>query len=596
MADDSNTYYLEEVLIDEEDLGKMEFDEVPEVDVEDEDDNFQAVLETLQRTNLGLGVTTEKRGDDLGPAGVKAKPTVMDDFIRNFLVKLNMLKSLETFNTEWFELKANGMLNTEDIAPVTDLYQQNERLDDQVKQMRGEVAEAYKVAEKARGTWDQFRKERDFHRMHHRRVVQEKNILIRDMKRLQKHYSTFEPALKAVKAKYEAACKERTLMKLERDRMNTKLETLKSELEDATSLTTNDATKKSKSRPLTARKERGENKDKQPAQAHKEFNAHKKSGEAVLPPDARHNPFLDKAYGQMHAEKFALRKSYAAHTLAVGAVAVHPTKAIAVTVSDDRTWKMWSTQRGDLIMSGDGHKDWLGGCSFHPAGGMLATSSGDATVKLWDFVQAKCVATLMDHTQAVWDCSFHDTGDFLVTASMDHTARVFDVASGRCRQTLRGHVDSVNRVSFQPFSNNVVTASGDKTVSLWDVRSGLCIQTFYGHSNAVLSASFSFQGDQVASGDADGIVRLWDIRTVSQIAQLNTSGGWVNDVKFDLSGQTLLAACEDGSIKVYNTRADEAFSGELRGHEGGVQSIAIDSNNDFFIGGGADGQLRVFSM
>lgn len=39
---------------------------------------------------------------------------------------------------------------------------------------------------KAKSTWDKLRKERDFHRMHHRRVVQEKNALLVDMKRLKK--------------------------------------------------------------------------------------------------------------------------------------------------------------------------------------------------------------------------------------------------------------------------------------------------------------------------------------------------------------------------------------------------------------------------
>jgi hypothetical protein len=40
------------------------------------------------------------------------------------------------------------------------------------------------VAEAAAGTWDAFRKERDLHRMHHKRVAQEKNRLITDIRRL----------------------------------------------------------------------------------------------------------------------------------------------------------------------------------------------------------------------------------------------------------------------------------------------------------------------------------------------------------------------------------------------------------------------------
>ena len=46
-----------------------------------------------------------------------------------------------------------------------------------------------KAGLQASATWDKFRKERDFHRMHHKRVAQEKNRLISDLQRLKKHYS-----------------------------------------------------------------------------------------------------------------------------------------------------------------------------------------------------------------------------------------------------------------------------------------------------------------------------------------------------------------------------------------------------------------------
>lgn len=50
--------------------------------------------------------------------------------------------------------------------------------------MRRELAAARDIAARASGTWDKFKKERDFHRMHHKRVAQEKNKLITDLKRL----------------------------------------------------------------------------------------------------------------------------------------------------------------------------------------------------------------------------------------------------------------------------------------------------------------------------------------------------------------------------------------------------------------------------
>lgn len=64
-----------------------------------------------------------------------------------------------------------------------------------------------------------------------------------------------------------------------------------------------------------------------------------------------------------------------------------PIQAIVATVSDDETWKVWSVPNCDLLMSGEGHRDWVSGVTFHPHGTMLATSAGDNTVKIWDFLQ-----------------------------------------------------------------------------------------------------------------------------------------------------------------------------------------------------------------
>lgn len=45
--------------------------------------------------------------------------------------------------------------------------------------MRMELAAAQEVAARASGTWDKFRKERDYHRMHHKRVAQVRGCAVR---------------------------------------------------------------------------------------------------------------------------------------------------------------------------------------------------------------------------------------------------------------------------------------------------------------------------------------------------------------------------------------------------------------------------------
>jgi WD40 repeat protein len=47
-------------------------------------------------------------------------------------------------------------------------------------------------------------------------------------------------------------------------------------------------------------------------------------------------------------------------------IIIHPKKPVVVTASDDSTWRMWGLPAGDLIMTGEGHKDWVSGLDFHP--------------------------------------------------------------------------------------------------------------------------------------------------------------------------------------------------------------------------------------
>ena len=72
-----------------------------------------------------------------------------------------------------------------------------------------------------------MRKERDYHRMHHNRVAQEKNKLINDIKRMKAHYDTYEPLIKTIKDKYDNALRDKVVNQLEKDRALAELNSYK---------------------------------------------------------------------------------------------------------------------------------------------------------------------------------------------------------------------------------------------------------------------------------------------------------------------------------------------------------------------------------
>jgi hypothetical protein len=106
---------------------------------------------------------------------------VIDDFIRNFLTKNGMKKTLDSFQKEWYEYVQNSKHQGEEIP---DAYLENEVLKDKYQQLSDQLTTAVVMSQKAKATYDKLLKERDFHKMHHQRVQREKKKLMESIERL----------------------------------------------------------------------------------------------------------------------------------------------------------------------------------------------------------------------------------------------------------------------------------------------------------------------------------------------------------------------------------------------------------------------------
>ena len=112
------------------------------------------------------------------------------------------------------------------IGQIPDVYIKNQKLEEQATLRQKELEKARLDSERAKATWDKLRKERDFHKMHHHRVQQEKEKLNKDIERLKSLHTVYEQKYQELSTKYEAAMKEKMLVRLERDRLHAKTEAL----------------------------------------------------------------------------------------------------------------------------------------------------------------------------------------------------------------------------------------------------------------------------------------------------------------------------------------------------------------------------------
>ena len=506
-----------------------------------------------------------------------------------------------------------------------------------VNELQQQIDRAHKLMEKTIANYSQLQRQRDYHRLHHRRVIQEKNILIRDVKRLRSVIDKHQPTIESLQMKLASVTKDKNLLRFERDRLKTKLEAAHANSATQSLSAPSEALQEqvpatrqrtaatvpatavkvaagSSINSATARRTSTVTEDtaRQPKSSTSRINSTMTvlPNDSLLPTESSATVSISLLQAQQSQpivplSQFRCAASCSAHSAAVSNIAMHPSKPILATVSDDQSWKLWSATNGELLLSADSaHGDWLSCVDFHPAGQMIVTAGGDASIKMWDLLNASCAATFSEHTAAVWSVAVEPArGELVLSGSMDHTAKLWDLNSSRCRQTFRGHVDSVNAAVWLPASALFATASGDKTLSLWDTRAALhqrssCVATFYGHTNAVMTANFDRAGTTLLSGDSDGVVRAWDLRQSSMCRQTyfdSNAPNPINVAKYDASAQQVITASDNGSIRIYSSQTGQCI-GLLAEHRDAVHGLVLDASNTMMVTCSADQTFKVWTL
>eukprot|EP00920_Eleutheroschizon_duboscqi_P023613 GHVT01058811.1.p1 GENE.GHVT01058811.1~~GHVT01058811.1.p1 ORF type:complete len:839 (-),score=68.18 GHVT01058811.1:402-2918(-) len=511
-----------------------------------------------------------RKGDD-GDA-----PCVVEDFVRNFLLRRGMRKTFAQFEAECYELPTNqehkdnsnappgssngqsSAANENDILP--DVYAQNEQLEMQLDRLRSELLEYRGTAAAQGGKTEELQKKVDFHSMHHRRVVQEKKILLRDLCRWQRRCEQFEPILQELRNKHKVAMKGKMLMQLDRDRYSAKLRALEEELVPHEKREQTNAKPLRQAPPVPPAEGRRRS---QGAAVHTKSRPKiKTSGSAVDgPPRRRLDVATLTAEGTVQVDDKP-----------VSCVALHPKLPIAATGTDSGTWRTWHLPQLEPVMTAEAaHSRWVSSVAFHPTAPLLATAGGDSVIRIWQLDAERCVAQITEHSQAVRDIKISPSGVRLFSASLDRTIRVFDTANFHRLQLLRGHVDGVNAISCFPTSSSelIASASTDKSVSLWETRTGKCVATYYGHGASVVDVAVDPSGTVVASCDAAGLVCLWDVKMTSELARTNVGSLATNCLVFDGSGE-YLAIGSGVEIKIFDVQTLQ-LQKDVKAHTDAIQ-------------------------
>ena len=102
------------------------------------------------------------------------------------------------------------------------MHNKNAKLRSKIETMKVELKDANIIANQAKSTWEQLRKERDFHKTHQDRVNGEKITIASNIKKMKEVHEDYEEKIEEIQKKHLQAVKEKALLKREKDKAQKK--------------------------------------------------------------------------------------------------------------------------------------------------------------------------------------------------------------------------------------------------------------------------------------------------------------------------------------------------------------------------------------
>lgn len=222
------------------------------------------------------------------------------------------------------------------------------------------------------------------------------------------------------------------------------------------------------------------------------------------------------------------------HSAMIWDVMFTPDGGRLISVSDDKTIRLWDVESGEVIDTlrgrvGDGHEGKLFAGALSPDGHTLAVGgylsydndSEYGRIRLINIDTREQTGLLQGHGNVIFALAFSPDGQWLASGSSDDTVRIWDVTKAMdagekasAAAVLEGHTGDVYGVAFSPDGGKVVSASYDHTLRLWQKNSGGRFSAANSiemkkHSAEVRCVAWSPDGRYIVSGGLDDKILLW---------------------------------------------------------------------------------------
>jgi WD40 repeat protein len=295
-------------------------------------------------------------------------------------------------------------------------------------------------------------------------------------------------------------------------------------------------------------------------------------------------------------EKPILVTDAAGHSAMVRAAFFHPNGENVVTVSMDKTVRLWDLASGESLMTlrlptGHGDEGALFAGAMSPDGRWLAVSGmpfglGRLGYPIYLVAIEKGVVdfTFKGHKNAVVSLAFSHDGRTLASAANDGTARLYDLQNRKTTHILQGHTQHLRQIAFSHDDKYVATSARDGSIRIWSVADGDQVVVLNDFPADPISVAWHPKEHTLATGCADGFFQLWGVDGKRKKNFQLESKVAVVALAFSPEGQEILwgGLCLRDRCGIFNFKDEK------------TRLVFKENTNTVFQGGySADGKLAI---
>ena len=247
-----------------------------------------------------------------------------------------------------------------------------------------------------------------------------------------------------------------------------------------------------------------------------------------------------------------------------------------LTVSQDKTVKIWDGQNGMLLASLKGHEGMIAMGVFSPDGKTILTVSEDGTAKLWNSYNGNLIASMSHNMEAIYDAGFSEDGKYIYAPFSDSALRFFDATNGRLLQTIKNPEAEFGWITQHPDGKLIIATDESEKFAIWDKSTGKKVATCKGHKAKVEYVEYNKVNNKILSSSEDGIAMVWNMKG-QKLFQITNKGN-IREARFSPDGKFVFTYSDQFELGLWSAEDGHkivslgAVSDEL-----GTAEFSIDS-------------------